>query len=94
MALQEAELEIDHSALEISRSAILVGIKQIVVGVLQTPVIAGGLLFMRSENRAREHARCHEETMATLKEQCDAQQTQHAEAMTALNALIERMSLT
>ena len=67
--------------------------------------IAGGLLFMRSESRARarEHARRHEETMAimrtqheatmaTLKEQHDARQAQHAEAMTALNALIERTS--
>ena len=30
--------------------------------------------------------------MAALKEERDARQTQHAEAMTALNALIERTS--
>ena len=45
-------------------------------GVLQTLVIAGGLLFMRSESRARaqEHARRHEETMTALKEERDARQ--------------------
>ena len=82
---------------------IRVGIGQIVAGVPQTPVIADGLLFMRSKSRAREHARRHEETMAVmrtqhdatitaLKEERDARQAQHDEAMTALNALIERTS--
>ena len=52
LALQEAELEIGRSALEISRSATRVGIGQIVAGVLQTLVIAGGLLFMRSVRTA------------------------------------------
>ena len=52
LAVQEAELEIDRSALEISRSAIRVGIGQIVAGVLQTLVIAGRLLFMRSVRTA------------------------------------------
>lgn len=85
--MQEAELEI-------SRSAIRVGIGQTVAGVLQTLVIAGGL-FMRSESRAREHARRHEETMAAmqarheetmavLRSQQEAQQKQHEETMTAL----------
>ena len=50
--MQEAELEIGRSALEISRSAIRVGIGQIVAGVLQTLVIAGRLLFMRSVRTA------------------------------------------
>ena len=53
--MQEAELEV-------SRSAIRVGIGQIVAWVLQTVVIAGGLLFMRSESRTRRH----EKTMAAL----------------------------
>ena len=89
LAVQEAELEI-------SRSAIRVGIGQIVAGVLQTLVIAGGLLFMRSESRAREHARRyeetmaamqerHEETMTALKEERDARRAQHEAMMTALN---------
>ena len=50
--------------MEVSRSAIRVGIGRIAAGVLQTLVIAGGLLFMRSESPA--HARRHEETMSTL----------------------------
>ena len=84
--------------MKISRSAIRVGIGQIVVGVLQTVVIAGGLLFMRSESRARaqEHARRHEEamaamqtqheeTMTVLREQHEAQQKQHEATMAALD---------
>ena len=58
---------------------IRVGIGQIVAGVPQTPVIADGLLFMRSKSRAREHARRHEETMAAMR-------TQHEETMTVLRA--------
>ena len=81
-----------ESELEISRSAIRVGIGQIVAGVLQTLVIAGGLLFMRSESRARaqEHARRHEEAMAAMQTQHEttmtAIQTRHEETMTVLRA--------
>lgn len=58
-------------------------------GVLQTLVIAGGLLFMRSESQTR--SRRHEETIAAMQTQHEetiavlrAQQKQHAETMSAL----------
>ena len=66
LAVQEAGLGISRSALEVSRSAIRVGIGQVVAGILQTLVIAGGLLSMRSESRARGHTQRHEETMAAM----------------------------
>ena len=74
LAVQQTSLAVQEAELEIDRSAIRVGIGQIVAGVLQTLVIAGELLFMRSESRARaqEHARRHEETMAAM-------QTRHKE---------------
>ena len=51
--LQPATLAVQEAELDISRSAIRVGIGQSVTGVLQPRAIAGGLLFMRSESRAR-----------------------------------------
>ena len=41
-------------------------------------MIAGGLLFIRSENQAREHARRHEEAMAAM-------QARHEATLAALN---------
>lgn len=100
---QIATLAVQEAELDISRSAIRVGIGQIVAGVLQTLVIAGGLLFMRSESPApaQTHTQRHEETMAAMKAQQDAQQTQHLEIMStvdmqrrALETLIEQTSRT
>ena len=104
LAVQQTVLALQEAELEVSRSVIRAGIGQIMAGVLQTLVIAGGLLFMRSESRARaqEHARRHEETMAAIQERHEATMAmlrrdakpdaQHAEAVTALNTLIERTS--
>ena len=66
LTIQEATLAVQETELEISRSAIRVDIGRTLASVLPTLVIAGRLLFMRSESRAREHARCHAETMAAL----------------------------
>ena len=48
-------------------------------------MIAGGLLFIRSENQAREHAWRHEEAMAAMQARHEAQQKQHEATLAALN---------
>lgn len=105
MEVSLSALEANRTALDVSRAAIQVGYGQIAGGILQTLVIAGGLLFMRTESWAgtRELVRRHEETMAAMQAQHEqtmsAMQIQYEERMIrldmqrwALEALIERTS--
>ena len=79
--MQQTSLAVQEAELEISHSAIRVGIGQIAAGVLQTLMIAGGLLLTRSKIRARKHARRSDDAIAVRR----AQQKQHKATLAALD---------
>ncbi|MCY4382908.1 MAG: hypothetical protein OXE44_07135 [Nitrospinae bacterium] len=92
-ALQKASLALQEASLAVQQASVWVAA---LVGAAQCSLIGFGLYIMRQASIQRDAL--HQETMAALQAQRDAQREQHRETMKALegqnNALMELIRRT